>query len=669
MPDRMEIDPEVLRQLAIQHDRVARDTREWAQPPTAWLDSFLPTYGKIAYPVYNALMRYYDARKRAGEHLADQHDQTAASLRAAADTYEHTDEDFAARFRQADAEFDTSSQTPNTVGADRPVPIGTPADVTAQVAGAPGAADAGVNGAPAGAGHAAVAAGPAPATEAAVPVAPAATATGTPSAPADTAPSGTTGAGSPPPGQSASGGVVPPTVVAPAVGVPAGADQPANGTPAGPARGADGLPMIPIAPFASALARAKDQAAGPDFVIADRPDDDLVLARTLLGGILSAVRTSALGLQWSVAVMRGPGGAMVLLTSNEGRGWLPAGLFVPRGTALPWGVDGAEPAWEGISDPARILAEFSLMAGARSGARLTALVSSAEIDTALRERFGDVSMQSSVPPSDEIDLSAHTPDTVDRLTLTGMPQLVDKVDVVPDAELRARCLGLAIDAHARMSHSGAPTPEVAAVRSARTKILDQLREGAEVPREWWDELRDADDLLTAAMLSRRTDVRRVQLGELRIDDRAEILRTLVFERRCDEVLMLLSENVTRQDLRDAVYAHVQIIGHPLYTAAPAVVAPETAASADQVLVSEADLVVDDGVPGRSAVSAGPPAETEATASATEAGPPVTGTGPPAGAAPPVGAVPPSGGPPRPGPGAVAPDIRRDDSGAGRTTAR
>ncbi|WP_280359449.1 type VII secretion target [Nocardia otitidiscaviarum] len=693
MPDRMDIDPEVLRQLANQHDRVARDTREWAQPPSAWLDNFLPTYGKIAYPVYNALVRYYDARQRAGERLADQHDQTAASLRAAANSYERTDDDIASGLRRAGDEFGAPSQLPGTSGAGQPTPInGAPsADAPAVTAPVATNTDAGLNGAPIGAGLGAGAA----TTPAAEPTAPAATAatpptaaapstTGIPTTPGDTTQSATTGTGAQPAGAPSGastppGGVVPPAVVTPAAGIPGGADQTASGTPAGSAAGAGVLPMMPIAPFASALANARDKAAGPDFVVGGRPDDDLVLARTLLGGILSAVRTSALGLHWAVSVLRGPGGAMVLVTSNEGRGWLPAGVFVPQGTTLPWSVAGAETAWEGISDPARVLAEFSLTIGAASGARLTALVSSAEIDSGLRQRFGDVSMQSAVPPSDEVDLSVHTPDTVDRLALTGLPQLQDKVAGVPDDKLRDHCLGLAIDAHSRVGQTSAPTPEAAAVRRLRTKILDQLREGAEVPRDWWDELRDADDLLAAAMLSRRADVRRVELGELRVDDQAALLRGLVYERRCDEVLMLLSENVTRQELRDAVYAHVQIIGHPLYTATPETVAAPDAVVAQryEVLVSEADLVgAETGQPG---VSAGSPDATATPAtrvgSPTEVAPPagtapLAGTAPPAATVPPTASAPPTGAvPPVPPAGAVAPDPRRDDYSSGKNGAR
>ncbi|WP_217998111.1 hypothetical protein, partial [Nocardia paucivorans] len=54
--------------------------------------------------------------------------------------------------------------------------------------------------------------------------------------------------------------------------------------------------------------------------------------------------------------------------SNEGRGWLPTDLYLPREVTTPWMWSVAEgAAWEGVADPARILAEFALAWGAKSG--------------------------------------------------------------------------------------------------------------------------------------------------------------------------------------------------------------------------------------------------------------------------------------------------------------
>ncbi|WP_280335723.1 hypothetical protein, partial [Nocardia wallacei] len=41
---------------------------------------------------------------------------------------------------------------------------------------------------------------------------------------------------------------------------------------------------------------------------------------------------------------------------------------------------------------------------------------------------------------------------------------------------------------------------------------------------------------------------------------------------CNELALLLADEPTRQQLRDAVYAHAQIVEHPQFVAAPAAVA-------------------------------------------------------------------------------------------------
>lgn len=322
-------------------------------------------------------------------------------------------------------------------------------------------------------------------------------------------------------------------------------------------------------------------AAAPAFVLGERVDGDLVLARTLLGGILAAGGDAVLGLGWAVSVMRNPSGISAFVTSNEGRGWLPAGLFLPRELSTPWVWEVAESAWEGVADPARVLAEFGIVWGRKSGARLTAVASSVEVDAALRRQLGEVPIEGSVAASSAMDFSAPKPTLADRLELVGAPALVRRAATTPEAEIRVRRWELASDAHVRVHKAGLGSPAALGAPAARERILGALRQGREVPQEWWDELRDADDLLTASMLSRRADVSRVALGELRADhsearqaSETSALRAMVFERRCDELVLLLAQDATRQSMRDAVYAHAQIVGHPAFVApAPAPAAP------------------------------------------------------------------------------------------------
>ncbi|MGQ4619695.1 hypothetical protein [Nocardia sp. R7R-8] len=325
------------------------------------------------------------------------------------------------------------------------------------------------------------------------------------------------------------------------------------------------------------IGAAMTSAAAPAFVLGERVDGDVVLARTLLSGVLAAGGDAVPGLGWAVSVLRHPSGITAFVTSNEGRGWIPAGLYLPRAMSTPWVWEVTEGAWEGIADPARVLAEFGIAWGRKSGARLTAVVSSAEVDPELRRQLGEVPIEGEVAASSAMDFSAPRPGLADRLELVAAPALVRRAATTPESEIGVRCRELASEAHIRVHRAGLGSPAALGAPAARERILGALRQRRDVRPEWWEELRDADDLLTAAMLSRRADVSRVALGELRTDhadgryaSEMSALRAMVFERRCDELVLLLAEPSTRQSLRDAMYAHAQIVGHPAFVApAPA----------------------------------------------------------------------------------------------------
>lgn len=650
MPDGLYIEPAVLRQLASQHDQVARDTREWAKPPTEWLANFEPTYGKIADPVKRALERYYDARQRAGEALAKEHENTRDSLLAAADAYEQADDDMGrniARIADPDGPglLVPAGPTPNgliTPGLDGPTssgptPVGAPpGDVSAPAATTatpPPAATSPTGGetmAPAAsANQGATTAVPPTGTDGTTGTTTPG-ASGTPAAAAANgamAPGGTYGGPFGPSGPS--GGPSGPSVGGGGGG--GGGDDRVSSPPGGPA---DGTPIPAVTPFGAAVAAAKDKAAEPDYVVGGAVSDDLVIARTLLSAVLAAAEP-AIGMTWAVSVMRGPAGAGVFITSNEGRGWLPAGLFLPREVSTPWlwdellndGSHESASPWEGVSDPARVLAEFGLAWGAKANAKLSALVSSGPIDSGLRTRFADVPMEDLVGPAYDLDLRVLTPDTVDRLDLAGSIPAREQVSVVPDANVRSRCVELAVDAQAQLARSATAPVEAAASRGIRDRILAAVQANSPVPRQWWDELQEADDLLAASMISRRVDVGRVGLGELRVDDEVSDLRAMAWERRCNELVALLAQESSRQSLRDAVFAHDQIVNHPAFVQVPPTVA-----------ATETDHVARPAA-GTGTVSAPEQATAPAQASAPPAGavsPPPVVAGPPAGAVvPPV----------------------------------
>lgn len=340
-----------------------------------------------------------------------------------------------------------------------------------------------------------------------------------------------------------------------------------------------------------AVGAAMVASAAPAFVVGERVDGDLVLARTLLGGIRAATDSWVVGVDWAVGVLRHPSGVSAFVTSNEGRGWLPARLHLPGEVSLPWLWAVAEEAgWEGVADPARILVEFALAWGAKSGSKLSALASSQPIDPVLGRQLATVALAGSVGPSDVMDLRTPASGTLDRLGLTAAPRLLDRAAKVPDNTVAVRCLELAVDAHIRVERANLPTVDAMGAPEIRLRILRALRDGRDFAASWWEEIQDADDLIAATVFGHRADTSRVALGDLRpsatdLEPGSElsVLRALTFQRRCNELVLLLAEERTRQTLRDALYAHAQILAHPLFTR-PAAAEP---------------------APRRAAVSAGP----------------------------------------------------------------
>ncbi len=338
-----------------------------------------------------------------------------------------------------------------------------------------------------------------------------------------------------------------------------------------------GRPMVlPRGPLVAAAGRSV-----PALVVGEAGEDDLRLARTLLAAILAAAPPSAAGLDWAVAVFRTSKGALVMVNTAEGRGWLPPGLFLPMAvtTVWRWPVIARQPGdeliapLEGVADPARALAEFGLL-GMRTGrGRISALVSSAHIPHTVRAGLGNEVLiedgAEAVPSA--IDLSSPAAGLVDRLAVAGLEKLQVRADTAEKSG-RATCLELARDAETRIRSLVADADgDSSGYHELRRRILDALHAGEQVPERWWGQLRDADAMLAAVTRGRRMDVSDSPLG-VRVDPPgADALRTLVFERRVGELSLLLAAGEpSAQTLRDALYTYGQIVEHPLLRGVPGV---------------------------------------------------------------------------------------------------
>jgi hypothetical protein len=624
MPERLVVEPEELRRIAKQHELAAAKLREWGVIPHAWLDEFPDTYGSIADPMHGALVDYYNKRHDRAERLAINHEQTRDQLLAAAKALEDHDEAGGRQVTQAgghdhgapsgghnhgapmappvhtgpDAPITNSTQPaqpPVTAPPTSGVPDGTARSEQATqspAASAPQTYDTLPTGAvtPIGATVPSVGASEYSATDMSIP------AVGDASGGA-----GTAG------GSSLVGGMPAPLATD---------GYPAPVAPVGAGTAARVPTSLAVGPFAAAVHPTPDRRALPSFVVGERVEDDLVLARTLLAATLAAVRDSARGMEWAVAVGRASDGPIVLLTSTEGRGWLPPGLFLPLEVTLPWrwnftfGTAGREAiaALEGTTDPARMLAEFGYLTARRKDVWISALVSSAAIPDGVRAAIGgDAAIEEWVSPAESaVDFTAPGPGLVDRLALAGSDELLHQAATVPETEIRAKCLELAraADARVRAAVSGVDG-ETVTRRARRRQILDALHAGQPVPVSWWDQMRAADDMTASALWSRRVDVSSVPVGGVRPGVSTEALRGMVFERRADELLLLLAAGEPdRQTLRDVLYTYGQIAEHPLLPEAARVVAAETAGVGTAIPDAEFAHGVGTGVHGVSAVSVG-----------------------------------------------------------------
>jgi hypothetical protein len=81
---------------------------------------------------------------------------------------------------------------------------------------------------------------------------------------------------------------------------------------------------------------------------------DLESARTAVADLAAASSVVYPGLQWAVVVARGASGIPEMwMTSNEGAGYIPPGVYVPRAMPLAAGLDSDFDArWFGWSNPA-----------------------------------------------------------------------------------------------------------------------------------------------------------------------------------------------------------------------------------------------------------------------------------------------------------------------------
>lgn len=188
--------------------------------------------------------------------------------------------------------------------------------------------------------------------------APTAAAALTPAAPAPPPAAPPVVTGAPPPAAAIGPGAVPPPI-SPAVPPPATSPV----TPLHSAAGGITPPPPVVAKPVVAQVHSGEGESSPAAGLVSaaaatgpgvRPvNEDLELLRRILRAIGGG---DVVG--YAAAVVVSDGGRQVILTSDRGRGWMPPGVVIPAEVASPW--DHAESmAWEGLTDPCRVLREYA----------------------------------------------------------------------------------------------------------------------------------------------------------------------------------------------------------------------------------------------------------------------------------------------------------------------
>ncbi|MBY0440576.1 MAG: hypothetical protein K2Q25_00300 [Mycobacteriaceae bacterium] len=158
------------------------------------------------------------------------------------------------------------------------------------------------------------------------------------------------------------------------MGAPAAPGVPSGTAPGGP--GAGSVAAVSGGAPASSVAPAGESSAGPTLVPASvvasaagtgrterTVSPDVAAANALAWELQAACDKRGYPLSWAVGVFRSPAGSETVVMSNDGSGYVPPGVFLPRNVRLLVAdslVDKAfRDRWFGWADPALVLVEYA----------------------------------------------------------------------------------------------------------------------------------------------------------------------------------------------------------------------------------------------------------------------------------------------------------------------
>lgn len=244
--------------------------------------------------------------------------------------------------------------------------------------------------------------------------------------------------------------------------------------------------------------------------------------------------------QWAAAVVISGDHHHLVVTSDRGRGWMPAGTVLPAEVVSPWSHP-LSSRWEGMRDPARVIVEYAAAISGRISALASTHSSAPAVAAGVPWEFADGTVQ------------AH-PELVGGLMVTryelGVPAgLRSKAAEITDSrDQRERALWAAVDADLRAGgQASSPRGRIlAAMRADLQRIHD--------PR-WlnsldWDVLAEEREVLCGQERAARVDVRDAAVGAV---DTGAAGRSILIQIYATEAALAVRHPVPERALHDAVY--------------------------------------------------------------------------------------------------------------------
>lgn len=278
----------------------------------------------------------------------------------------------------------------------------------------------------------------------------------------------------------------------------------------------------------------------PASPIAAVGDQDLATVREVV-----EAAGGAAAVHWAAGMVVTSGRRQVVLTSDRGRGWVPAEALLPADVVMPWSHEDSI-RWEGLLDPSRVIVEYA----AAVGGQLTALASTFASAPAVADGVPWV-------PVDGTD-HAH-PEMLSGPVVTRFELQVSEArrravkHIVDSVKQREQVLWLAFNADEKAGSSETRHRLLSMCRAQLGRI-DNARWVASLP---WEQLEEEHRQICVQERAARVDVRDIPIGQL--DTEGGACRSWLAQAYATEAAMALRNPVALRALADATYSWSMLI--------------------------------------------------------------------------------------------------------------